>query len=113
MRYIQNLDLKNKLVLLAAVSAAMALLMACSGFVWHDLRLLKTAQVEELQTKAEMLAITGACAISHQQPEALKLLVDAVKAYPTIETVCVFNNRGEPVTSMSADDEPFAELKLP
>src|SRR4051812_39608220 len=102
MRWVQNLDLKNKLVFLAAVSGTMALLMACSGFIWHDVRLLRLAQLQELHSKAEMLAIAGASSVTHDQPEALKSLIVAVKEAPSIATVCLFDVYGEPIASHPA-----------
>ena len=113
MRWIQHLDLKNKLILLAAISGAMALVMACSGFVWHDLRLIKSAQINELQTKAEMLAITTACAISQDHPKALQTLIEALKTHTTIETVCVFNSRGEPIASSPTITARSVPVNLP
>ena len=113
MRWIQNLDLKNKLVLLAAISCAMALLMACSGFVWHDLRLLRSVQIEELHTKAEMLALSSAAIISNDHPDAAKSLLATLKAQTSIETVGLFDRQGKSIAIYPASSSKLADLKLP
>ena len=96
MRRIQHLDLKNKLVLLATVSGTIALIMACAGFVWHDLRFLKSTQIEELRTKAEMLALTSTSIGSSDRPEVVKPLVSIFKSHSSIEAVGLFDRQGKP-----------------
>lgn len=95
MQWVRNLDLKNKLVFLAAVSGTMALSMACLGFIWHDLRLLSAHHVKELESKAEMLAFAGTSAISRSQPDVLITTIDAIKFLPSLETICVFGPQDE------------------
>ncbi len=99
MRCLQNLELKKKLVLLAAVSGTMALLMACAGFVWHDLRLLRTAQLEDLRNKAEILAFKSVSVMATEQPNAAALLMAKLKVPASVESASLFNALGTPVAS--------------
>lgn len=103
MRWVRNLDLKNKLVFLAAVSGTMALSMACAGFIWHDLRLLSANHVKELEAKAEMLAFAGTSAIVRTQPDVLFATIDAIKFEPSIESICVFGPQDEIITKYPAN----------
>ncbi|WP_010588469.1 ATP-binding protein [Schlesneria paludicola] len=99
MLWIQNLELKKKLVLLAAVSGTMALLMACTGFIWHDLRLLRSAQIEELRSKAELLAFAGLATVEKPGNDAARSMLMLVKSHPSVATVGLFSNTGTPLTS--------------
>jgi len=97
MRWIQILDLKNKLVLLSAVSGAMALLMASTGFVWHDLRALKTAQIEELRAHAEILALTSAESIATQRSVDEDALAAILRPHGTIASAVLFDDQGRSI----------------
>ena len=113
MRWIQNLDLKNKLVLLAAVSGTMALLMACSVFVWHDLRLLRSVQVEELRTQAEMLAMRSVPAMLDERPSAPQAMLAKLKVQGSIESVGLFDSRGKLVASNPTQKDLTNGPRLP
>ena len=113
MHRIQNLDLKNKLVLLAAVSGAMAVLMACAGFVWHDIRLLRSAQIEQLRTQAKMLAIHSSEVVSQDLGEAIVPLLATWKAEPSIDSVCLFDEHGRPVAFYPVTSRPADRVQLP
>lgn len=113
MRWLQNLDLNKKLILLAVVSGAFALLMACCGFAWHDLRMVKTSQLSELHTKAEILAIAGASAIASHDANSLQSLVDAVQRNHPLEAVGFFDLRGGLLASSGSNDEVQHEFELP
>ena len=110
MRWIQNLDLKNKLVLLATVSGTMALIMACAGFVWHDQRLLRSAQIEKLRSKAEMLALSSTLILTNDRPDFAKILATTLKSNSSIVTAGVFDKAGNPIAcfpSMQSDNSVF------
>jgi signal transduction histidine kinase/HPt (histidine-containing phosphotransfer) domain-containing protein/ActR/RegA family two-component response regulator len=113
MRWIQNLDLKNKLVLLSAVSGAMAVFMACAGFVWHDVRLLRSAQIQQLRTQAEMLAFNCSGLAPHDLAAGFETLLAKLETQASIDSICLFDATNEvvafyPITTLSADS-----LRLP
>lgn len=99
MRWIRNLELKNKLVLLAAVSGTMALLMSCSVFVWHDLRLLKSSQIEHLRNQAEILAFKCSSVIDLGQPNAAEVMLAKLKSPTAADCVYLFDSQGRVITS--------------
>ena len=113
MRWIQNLDLKNKLVLLASISGTMALIMSCAGFVWHDLRLLRSVQIEELHTKAEMLAMATLTGLTNDQPDVAKSLMTTLKSHPSIEQVGLFDRSGRSVAVSPSAITTLATLQIP
>ena len=113
MHRIQNLDLKNKLVLLAAVSGAMAVLMACTAFVWHDLQLLRFAQIDQLRTQAEMLAAhTSESDLNGFADASIPLLANW-KDHASIDCICVFNEQGTPVAFHSSTIDTAENLEIP
>lgn len=113
MRWIQNLDLKNKLVLLASISGTMALIMSCAGFIWHDLRLLRSVQIEELHTKAEMLALVTLTSLANDQPDVAKSLMATLKSHPSIEQVGLFDQSGQSVSVSPSAITTLATLQIP
>lgn len=113
MRWIQNLELKSKLVLLAAVSGTMALLMACSGFIWHDLRLLRSTQIEELHTQAEMLGLNIAAALSSDDTVSVKSVLAKMKVRGYIDNVGLFDRRGQSIVVLAAKSARPASPLLP
>lgn len=113
MLWIQNLELKKKLVLLAAVSGTMALLMACTGFIWHDLRLLRSAQIDELRSKAELLAFTGLATIEKPENSAAESVLRLVRSHPSVATVGMLSDTGIPLTPDLSPAMPTAQLLIP
>ena len=113
MRWVKNLDLKNKLVLLAAVSGTMALLMACTGFIWHDLRLLRSVQIEQLRTQAEMLALNISSAMSENDRSAVGSILGKLKVQGTINRVCLFDRSGTPFSVGTNRNDPPINPQLP
>ena len=113
MLWIQNLELKKKLVLLAAVSGTMALLMACTGFIWHDLRILRSAQVEELRAKAELLAFAELAEFNRPSDTSSNPVLALVQSHPSVAAVKLLSPTGTLITSGQHSNRHVGQFSLP
>jgi hypothetical protein len=59
MRWIRNLHLRTKLILMSAITVGLALVLACAGFLLNDLRLLQDSKLRQLRMQAELLSFNS------------------------------------------------------
>ena len=85
MRWTRKLSIKTKLILLSAVSAVMALVLACAGLSWNEVRTLREMKRKEIETHARMLAFNSAAAISFGDSAAARQLLASLQSLPGVE----------------------------
>ena len=90
----RDLHLKSKLILLAAASGAIALLLACAGFVLNDFRLLRETKHGQLRTQAELLGFNCEVALTTEQARHAGELLESLRTQPSIEMAGLYDADG-------------------
>ena len=86
----RDLSIRTKLVLLAMVSASVALLLSCIGFAVNDIKMLRNSAVQSLGTQARMLAFNSTAVLSFHDATAAEQLLKSMKSQPLIEFACLW-----------------------
>ena len=94
MRWRRDLHLKSKLILLAAASGAIALVLACAGFVLNDFRLLRETKHGQLRTQAELLGLNCEVALTTGQSRHANELLESLRTQPSIEIAGLYDADG-------------------
>ena len=113
MHWRRDLHLKSKLILLAAVSVAIALVLACAGFVLNDFRLLRETKHGQLRTQAELLGFSSEVALTTGQSRHASELLDSLRTQPSIELAGLYDEHGHLFAQYSTTDKssPPAQLE--
>ncbi len=101
MRWRRELHLKSKLILLAAASGAIALALACAGFVLNDFRLLREAKFGELRTQTELLGFNSEVALTTGQARRAHEVLESLRTQPSIDLAGIYDARGKLVSQYS------------
>ena len=94
MRWRRDLHLKSKLILLAAASGAIALVLACAGFILNDFRLLRETKHGQLRTQAELLGFNSAVALTTGQSRHASEMLESLRTQPSIEMAGLYDAEG-------------------
>ncbi len=90
----RDLSIRTKLVLLAMVSASVALLLSCIGFAVNDIKMMRNSAVQSLSTQARMLAFNSSAVLSFRDAPAAQKLLKSLISQPTIEFACLYDSGG-------------------
>ena len=77
-----NLSIRVRLTLLAIISSAVAILVACGAFTIHGMRVMREARVAQLRTQAEVLAFNSAAVLLFDDAAAGKDLLESLSSTP-------------------------------
>jgi len=95
----QNLSIRVRLTLLAIISSAVAILVACGAFTIHGMRVMREARVAQLRTQAEMLAFNSAAVLLFNDDEAGNELLASLSSTPDIRQAVLFTSDGQSLAS--------------
>ncbi len=99
MAILRRRSIKTKLIVLASASSAAAVLLACLGFVFNDIRLLRDAKRRQLRTQAQSLAFNCAATVLLNDRQAAEQLLSSLAAQPTLEFAALYDESGREVAS--------------
>ncbi|MGA2796563.1 MAG: ATP-binding protein, partial [Thermoguttaceae bacterium] len=102
----RDLSIRTKLVLLAMVSASVALLLSCIGFAVNDIKMMRNSTVQSLSTQARMLAFNSTAVLSFRDAPAAQLLLKSLKSQPAIEFACLYDSGGKVLTTYLKENVP-------
>src|SRR5688500_778115 len=110
MTWVPHRSLRLKLVLLAAISAGVAVLLACLSFIRNDLALMHHASVEKLEAQADLLELASApMLVAGRYAPAQRLLSELVD-HPSINAAALYNTSGKKVAEfLRAGEAPCSE----
>jgi signal transduction histidine kinase len=94
MNLLKDLSIRAKLNLLGTLTAAMALLLACTMFVMNDVSATKDAMVQHLSTLADVLGGNCVAALTFNDPKAADDVLASLRFEPMIHVAGVFDNKG-------------------
>ena len=103
MRFLDNLSITKKLILLSAVSSGAALLFCSAGFVYEDIAALQRAEIRHLRTQAAMLAFNSTAILTFQDAEAAEQLLRSLDLQPWIVFGCLYDKEGKILATYSRD----------
>ncbi len=112
MRWRRELHLKSKLILLAAASGAIALALACAGFVLNDFRLLREAKRGELRTQAELLGFNSEVALTTGQARRAHEVLQSLRTQPSIDLAGIYDARGLLVSQYTTVEQAQLPARL-
>jgi two-component system, sensor histidine kinase len=113
MKFLRPQSIKNKLILLSAVSGAMALVLGCAGFLLNDLRLLRDSRLRQLITQAELLGFNSSVVLEMGQGHQADELLVSLRSQPSIQLAGLYNRSGRRIASYSASGSLTAPAQLP
>jgi signal transduction histidine kinase/CheY-like chemotaxis protein/HPt (histidine-containing phosphotransfer) domain-containing protein len=111
MKPLRDVSIRSKLILLAATSVCVALLLACAGFMLNDVRALRRSKLEQLESQARMLAFNCTGVLTFQDKEAAEQLLKSLKIQPTVEVACLYDQQDQVLATYAAD--PAATYIVP
>lgn len=100
----KNLSIRVRLTLLATISSAVAIFVACGAFAIHGMSVMRTARVAQLRTQAEMLAFNSSAVLLFDEAAAGNELLASLSSTPDILQAVLFNGEDEPLASYSNPD---------
>lgn len=108
MTVLRHLSIKAKLNLLGTVTAAMALLLACTMFVMNDVAATKAAMVQHLSTLADVLGGNCVAALTFNDAKAASDVLGSLRFEPMIHVAGVFDAQGQRFAEYPNADSVFS-----
>lgn len=111
----QNLSIRVRLTLLAIISSAVAILVACGAFTIHGMRVMREARVAQLRTQAEMLAFNSAAVLLFNDDRAGNELLGSLSSTPDIRQAVLFTSDGRALASFvrEGDEDGIRVVHVP
>ena len=118
---IRNLSIRGKIVAITMITSLVAVVVACALFIWYDVDSFRRKMKEDIGVVAEGIAINSSPALEFDSLDSAKPILEALRAYPHIETAIVFDKSGksvayrredageEPPPALRPDGEPYFE----
>ena len=106
MNWSPHRSLKFKLVLLAAISAGVAVLVACLSFIRNDLALMRYAKRCQLEAQGDMLSLACETKLARHDYAAAQRLLSKLADHPSIDAAAVYDHRGAKVAEYREPGAP-------
>ena len=111
MRLLRDSSIETKLRLLTAAAVMVALGVACTAFVVHDVRTIRTAKVRQLSTLAKVLGSNTTAALDFHDHDTAAELLSSLRGEPSVEIACLYDAAGRPFATYSR--EPPGQPAIP
>ena len=102
----RNLPIRHKLTLLCLITATVAMLLACTGFVAFELLTFKRELVADAATAAEMVGYNSASALSFNDADSAAETLQALSAQSDIIAACIYDKDGRVFASFPRGQPP-------
>ncbi|MBL9126444.1 MAG: response regulator [Verrucomicrobiales bacterium] len=103
-------SLRSKQVLVVMTTSAMALLLACAGFVIHDVATFRAAMIRQLETLAGVLGANSSAAMDFGDTRLAEEVLEALRAQPEIVFGCSYLGDGSVFAQYPKDARPPSTL---
>ncbi|NOZ38831.1 MAG: response regulator [Planctomycetes bacterium] len=103
MKFNKFLSIRTKLLLLALISATVAVAITGISMARKDTADLKEAKVERLSAQARMIAFNSTGVLTFLDNEAAENLLQSLEAEPTVELACLYDAESQLFASYAAD----------
>jgi two-component system, sensor histidine kinase len=95
MRLEDATSIRQKLYLILLRASLLSLLLAGSGLMAYDLTRHASAFQRDLETQADVLALTSQAALSFQDPQTAAEDLSSLRAKPSVDAAAIYDNRGQ------------------
>src|SRR5881394_654731 len=94
MRFLRDVSLKRKLMVIIMLTSSVALLLACAAFVTYEREEFRRDMVDDLTVKAELFAEQSTAALSFKDPKTATDILHKLVAQKHIVTACIYGSDG-------------------
>jgi signal transduction histidine kinase/CheY-like chemotaxis protein/HPt (histidine-containing phosphotransfer) domain-containing protein len=106
MRWFYKLSIKTKLILLTMLTISFSLLLACSAFVFNDLRTFQDEMVKELISDADIVGSNSTAALSFGDQNNAKETLASLRSVKSITDARIIAVDGKAFAEYSRDGSP-------
>jgi two-component system sensor histidine kinase/response regulator len=106
-------SLQSRLILLGTLSVTIALVTACLGFLWSDLRSLHEAKRRQLQAQSEIVGFNSAAALLIGDAHAGREILAPLAAQSTIAAGAIYSEDGTVLSEFAAENAVPAPRTAP
>ena len=108
MKWIQNASIRTKLVLLAGAAVLFALIMSSTGIIVSDIRMIRSATIEQLEVQARMMEFNSDGVLAFADDRAAEDLLQSMSLQPAVEVACLLDPDGKVFAAyLKNDDQPL------
>lgn len=105
MRSYRDFSITTKLVLLALLTAGVALTLSAICFVLNDVSMIRSSMVKQTTVLAEVLGSDCTAALDFQDADRAREVLGALRQEPSVEFACIYNASGQPFTVYHQRDD--------
>jgi hypothetical protein len=92
-RWVGNLSIRQKLILITVTSSAMALLVACCSFAVYDYYDFRQTLVRELSASADVIGLNSVAALKFGDKETAQEALNSLRVHPSVLTAGIHDLR--------------------
>ena len=108
---LHGLSIRSKLVALAMLASAAALLLACTGFLAYDLFTFRESFSRRMMTQAEIVGSNSAAALVFGDEEAAGATLESLRAEPSVTGAALYRASGSLIASYRRGDVSGAWIR--
>ncbi|HVQ25144.1 MAG TPA: CHASE sensor domain-containing protein, partial [Planctomycetota bacterium] len=86
----RDTPIRRKLIAISLLSSAVALLLACAGFVAYELSAYRQATLSQLTSVAGVIAANSSSALSFDDPPAAEHTLSALRDERMVVAACIY-----------------------
>jgi signal transduction histidine kinase len=90
MRFLRDVSLKRKLMVIIMLTSSVALLLACAAFVIYERAQYRKDVVDDLTVKAEVIGSQSTASLKFKDPKAAIEILDKLKTEKRIVAACIY-----------------------
>lgn len=93
-RWFRERPIRQKLIMLALLSAGLGLALACTGFVTYEIMTYRSAAMDELHALATVLGNNVTAALVFDDAASVEEVLVGLRGHSTVESAAVYNRSG-------------------
>jgi len=101
----RDLSIKRKLQAIILFTTSAALLLSCAVFLAYDLVVFRSAMKNDISTIADLIGTDSAAALTFNDPNAAREILQGLKAQPHIVSACIYSGDGKVFTTYLREGE--------
>ena len=104
MRFLRDVSLKQKLMVIIMLTSSAALLLACAAFILYELAEFRKDMVDDLTIKADFIGAQSTAALKFKEPKAATEILDKLKTAKHIVAACTYGHDGKVLAKYQRPD---------
>jgi len=106
MQSLQDISIKNKMMVLTMLAVLTAMSLACTAFVINHVRLIKTDTAKQLSVLANIVGANTSAALTFDDNETAAQLLSSLKLQPMITAAVLYSSDGHAFATYPSDMAP-------